>query len=203
VLEIAEAMTVARPAPERSVLFVLVTLEESGLLGSKYYVAHPLVPLANTVAVINIDALPVVGPTRDMVVVGLGNSELDDVLAPIAKKQNRELVPESSPEKGQFFRSDHFSFAKRGVPALSFESGEDWIDGGKAAGEAESKQYNQNRYHQPADEWQVGWSFSGMARDLGLLQSFGSDLANSDRWPNWAAESEFRAARDATAEERK
>ena len=132
-LEIAEPFTVQSPKPERSVVFLLVTLEESGLLGSDYYAAHPVVPLANTVAVINIDAMPVVGPTRDMVVVGLGNSELEDILRPISDKQGRVLVQESSPEKGQFFRSDHFNFAKAGVPALYAKGGVDNIEKGREA----------------------------------------------------------------------
>jgi Zn-dependent M28 family amino/carboxypeptidase len=200
VLEIAEAMTVARPAPERSVLFVLVTLEESGLLGSKYYVAHPLVPLANTVAVINIDALPVVGPTRDMVVVGLGNSELDDVLAPIAKKQNRELVPESSPEKGQFFRSDHFSFAKAGVPALYVKGGVDQLEKGRDYGLSVLADYTANRYHKASDNVDPSWDLRGVVQDLNALLGVGLTLARNHDWPNYRDGNAFRAVRDASRE---
>ena len=191
------------PRTERSIVFLAVTAEEKGLLGSEFYGSSPVYPLGKTVAVINIDALDPNGPANNFSISGSAKLSLIDDLIAAAKARGIDFTPDARPEAGSFFRSDHFSFAKRGVPALSFESGEDWIDGGKAAGEAESKEYNQNRYHQPADEWKAGWSFSGMARDLGLLQAFGSDLANSDRWPNWAADSEFRAARDATAAERK
>src|SRR5690606_28801598 len=107
---------------------------------------------------------------------------------------------DSKPEAGYFFRSDHFPFAKRGVPAVSFGSGEDMVDGGPAAGRRFSEEYTANRYHQPADEWEADWSFGGMARDLQLLYTLGSELANSDRWPNWSRDSEFRAARDASAD---
>jgi Zn-dependent M28 family amino/carboxypeptidase len=188
---------------ERSIVFLAVTAEEKGLLGSEFYGSSPLYPLAKTVAVINIDALDPHGPARNFSVSGSAKLSLIDDLIAAAQKQGIAFTPDGHPEAGSYFRSDHFSFAKRGVPALSFESGDDWIDGGNAASDAEGKDYNTNRYHQPADEWQAAWSFAGMARDLGLLHTFGADLANSDRWPNWAAESEFRAARDANAPERK
>jgi Zn-dependent M28 family amino/carboxypeptidase len=112
-------------------------------------------------------------------------------------------TPDSHPEAGYFFRSDHFSFAKRGVPAVSFGSGEDRIDGGLKAGEAAGKEYTAKHYHQPSDEWQASWPFTGMARDLQLLYTVGSQLANSDQWPGWSKDSEFRAAREATADQRK
>ncbi len=198
VLEIAEAMTVAKPAPERSVVFLLVTLEESGLLGSKYYVAHPIVPLATTVAVINIDALPVVGPTHDMVVVGLGNSELDDVLAPLAQKQNRVLVSESSPEKGQFFRSDHFSFAKAGVPALYVKGGVDHLEKGRDYGLSVLADYTANRYHKASDNFDSSWDLRGVVQDLNALLGVGMSLSRSRDWPNYREGNAFKAVRDAS-----
>ncbi len=198
VLEIAEAMTVAKPAPERSVVFLLVTLEESGLLGSKYYVAHPIVPLANTVAVINIDALPVVGPTHDMVVVGLGNSTLDDVLAPIAKKQNRVLVAESAPEKGQFFRSDHFSFAKAGVPALYVKGGVDHVEKGRDYGLSVLADYTANRYHKASDNFDSSWDLRGIVQDLNALLGVGMTLSRNRDWPNYRDGNAFKAVRDAS-----
>ncbi len=191
------------PRTQRSVVFLAVTAEEKGLLGSEYYASSPLYPLGKTVAVLNIDALDPHGPAHNFSVSGSAKLSLIDDLVAAAQKENIAFTPDGHPEAGSYFRSDHFSFAKRGVPALSFESGNDWIDGGKAAGEAEGKAYNESRYHQPADEWKADWSFSGMARDLALLHTFGAELANSDRWPNWDAASEFRAARDATAADRK
>src|SRR5690606_27899384 len=147
----AEAFTVQDPAPERSVVFLLVTLEESGLLGSKYYAANPSIPLKDTVAVVNLDAMSVVGPTKDFVVIGLGNSELDDVLRPIADAQGRELVEEDGVEKGFFFRSDHFSFAKYGVPALYAKGGIDHVELGKDYGRDVQARYGSIAYHKPAD----------------------------------------------------
>lgn len=189
--------------PERSVVFLAVTAEEKGLLGSEYYAANPLYPLATTVAVLNMDALSPWGPTRDFSISGSAKLDLLDRLIGAAKAWKRTYTPDAKPEAGLFFRSDHFPFAKRGVPAVSFDSGEDWVDGGVAAGKAASEDYSTNRYHQPADEWNAKWPFTGMQQDLALLYKVGSDLANSDQWPNWTADSEFRAARDATAAERK
>ncbi len=130
-------------------------------------------------------------------------SPLLDELIAAAKDWNILYTPDPRPEAGSFFRSDHFPFAKRGVPALSFGSGNDWIDGGLAAGKAARDSYTKDRYHQPADKWEADWPFTGMARDLQLLYKVGADIAGSDRWPNWAKDSEFRAARDASASERR
>jgi len=189
--------------PERSVVFLNVTAEERGLLGSEYYAANPLYPLAKTVADINTDALDPMGPARNFSQSGSAQSDLLDLLIRDAKAGGLEFNPDPHPETGGFFRSDHFPFAKRGVPALSFGSGDDLVDGGKAAGEARRKEYITDRYHQPADEWQATWTFAGMVHDLPILYRVGSDLANSTQWPNWSADSEFRATRDATASERK
>jgi Zn-dependent M28 family amino/carboxypeptidase len=158
--------------------------------------------LAKTVAVLNMDALKPGGASRNFTTSGSAKSDLLDLLIADAKKDGLVYSPDPHPEAGHFFRSDHFPFAKQGVPALSYGSGNDLVDGGVAAGEAASKDYTKNRYHQPADEWSADWTFAGMVQALGVLYDVGSDLANSDRWPDWSADSEFRARRDATANER-
>jgi len=196
ITEIAAQFAKSEPKPKRSLVFVAVTLEESGLLGSKYYVAHPAVPLDKTVGVINIDAMSVAGKTRDIVVVGKGNSELEDLLKTVADKQGRKLVEENSPENGSYFRSDHFNFAKAGVPALYAEGGEDLVDGGKVAGEAASKAYNEQRYHKPADQFDDTWKLDGTIEDLQALYGVGRVLVDGDAWPNWYKGNAFRAARD-------
>ncbi|HWU76727.1 MAG TPA: M28 family metallopeptidase [Rhodanobacter sp.] len=191
------------PRPERSVVFLNVTAEEKGLLGSEYYASKPLYPLATTAGVINMDALDPHGLARNFTISGSARLGLLDDMIADAKQFNMTYTPDSNPEAGYFFRSDHFSFAKRGVPAISFGSGNDLVDGGLAAGKAAEKEYTAKHYHQPSDEWQASWSFKGMARDLQLLYTVGNQLANSDQWPDWSKDSEFRAARDATADERK
>ena len=192
-----------RPAPERSVLFLALTAEEKGLLGSEYYASNPLYPLAKTVGLINVDALRPEGPSRDFTISGNAKLDLLDALVAKAKQWKVGYTPDAKPEAGYFFRSDHFSLAKRGVPAVSFESGEDLVDGGIAAGRKAKEDYTEKNYHQPSDQWQASWSFAGMARDLEILYSLGADLANSHTWPNWSADSEFRAKRDETAAQRK
>jgi len=200
-IELAGAF--ARTRPERSILFLNVTAEEKGLLGSEYYSSAPLYPLGKTVAVLNMDALDPHGPAKNFTTSGSARVDLLDELIDTAKKFDLAYVTDPKPEAGHFFRSDHFPFAKRGVPAVSFGSGDDLVDGGVAAGKAMEEAYVKDRYHQPADEWEADWTFTGMARDLQLLYTVGSDLANSARWPNWSQDSEFRAARDATAADRK
>jgi Zn-dependent M28 family amino/carboxypeptidase len=201
-IEIGRAFAHA-PQPERSVVFLNVTAEEKGLLGSEYYASHPLYPLATTAGVINMDALDPEGPTRDFTISGNAKLGLLDDLIADAKKFDMVYTPDSHPEAGYFFRSDHFSFAKRGVPAVSFGSGNDRVDGGVKAGEAAGKEYTAKHYHQPSDEWRASWPFTGMARDMQLLYTLGSQLANSDQWPGWSKDSEFRAAREATANQRR
>src|SRR4249919_1454542 len=196
ILEIAEAFAHQSPKPARSLLFVAVTLEESGLLGSQYYVAHPAVPLDKTVGVVNLDALGVYGKTRDLTVVGMGSSELEDVLKPVADKLHLSLHAEAHPEAGSYFRSDHFNFARAGVPALDIGSGNDLVDGGKAAGEAAGKDYNEHRYHKPGDEYDPGWKLDGVMDDLAAAYGIGRDLTGSDQWPNWYRDNPFRATRD-------
>ena len=201
-LELARAYGKA-PAPARSVVFLAVTAEEKGLLGSEYYAAYPLYPLATTVGVINMDALSPNGVARNFTISGSAKLDLLDQL--IAKARQYELVyaPDPKPEAGHFFRSDHFPFAKRGVPAISYGSGDDLVDGGLAAGHKAEEDYVTNNYHQPSDEWSANWTFAGMSHDLGMLYALGRDLAESKDWPNWSRDAEFRATRDASAAKRK
>jgi Zn-dependent M28 family amino/carboxypeptidase len=202
-IEMGRAFAQADRKPERSLVFLNVTAEEKGLLGSEYYASRPLYPLGKTVAVINMDALDPHGPARDFSTSGSAKQDLLDELVETAKQWDLRYATDSKPEAGYFFRSDHFPFAKRGVPAVSFGSGEDLVDGGVAAGRAAAEENTANRNHHPPDQWEAGWTFTGMARDLQLLYTLGSELANSDRWPNWDQASEFRAARDASAGDRK
>ncbi len=196
IIEIADKFAHATPAPKRSLVFAAVTLEESGLLGSKYYVAHPAFPLDKTVGVINIDAMSVAGKSHDLVVVGKGNSELEDILKTITDQQGRTLEQESTPQSGFYFRSDHFNFAKAGVPALYTEGGENLVDGGVAAGQAAGKDYNTNRYHKPGDQFDASWKLDGVIEDLQALYGVGRVLVDGDQWPNWYKGNAFRAARD-------
>ena len=201
ILEMARAFS-SHKQPERSIVFLAVTAEEKGLLGSEYYSSNPMYPLGNTVAVINMDALSPGEKARNFTISGNAKLDLLDQLIATAKKWDLVYSPDPKPEAGYFFRSDHFPFAKRGVPAISFGSGDDLIVGGKEAGDQIKLEYRTNSYHQPADEWQDSWTFASMSRDLQILYTLGSDLANSDQWPNWSEDSEFRNARDASASER-
>jgi Zn-dependent M28 family amino/carboxypeptidase len=189
--------------PDRTVVFLSVTAEEKGLLGSEYYAANPLYPLATTVANLNMDALAPVGPAKDFGTSGSIGVTLQDDLVAVGKAHGRTYSPDPRPEAGSFFRSDHFSFAKRGVPAISFGSGRDLVNGGKAAGDAFGKEYTANRYHQPADEIGPDWNSDGIAADATLLYDLGQSLANSREWPEWKAGAEFKAERDKTAAQRK
>ncbi|HCT26343.1 MAG TPA: peptidase M20 [Stenotrophomonas sp.] len=189
--------------PQRSLLFLAVTAEEKGLLGSEYYATHPLYPLEKTVAVINMDGMAPFGPSRDFGIYGAARFELLDQLKDVAKGWDIRYTPDPKPEAGLFFRSDHFPFAKRGVPALSWSAGQDWVDGGVAAGKKASEDYTAKRYHQQGDEWQPDWVFAGAARDLEVLYTLGNQLANSRSWPNWSKDESFRAVRDASADQRK
>ena len=190
------------PRPDRTVVFMAVTAEEKGLLGSEYYATHPLYPIALTAGMMNTDVLGVLGPTRDFTVRGNQKFGLLDMLVEEAAKRGRRYTPDPHPETGGFFRSDHFTLAKVGVPALSFGSGQDLVNGGVARAEAWSKNYTATMYHQPADEYSPDWDFTGIAADAALLHAVGERLANSHAWPNWSPDSEFRAARDQTAGER-
>ena len=191
------------PRTERTQMFMAVTAEEKGLLGSEYYATNPLYPLATTVANINMDGAAVNGPARDISTSGDAGLTLQDDLIALAKAHGRSFTPDSRPEAGGFFRSDHFSFAKQGLPALSFGSGRDLVKGGVAAGKAADEAYVRDRYHQPADEFDPNWDLSGMAQDLAIAFDLGQQLANSREWPEWKAGSEFKATRDKTAAQRK
>ena len=201
-LELGRAFAQA-PRTDRSVVLMVVTAEEKGLLGSAYYASHPIYPLAKTVADLNLDALDADGLARDVSTSGNGPLTLQDDLIAAAKAQGRYFTPDPSPEQGHFYRSDHFSFAKVGVPALSLASGQDLVNGGVAAGSAWKKDYVAHRYHQPADEWRADWDLSGQVADITLVYNRGRRLADSDEWPVWKAGSEFKAVRDATAAQRK
>lgn len=196
-IALAEAHAKAGPAA-RSIVFLSVTAEESGLLGSAYYGANPIYPHAATVGGINMDGLNIIGRTRDVTVIGAGKSELEPYLTKYASAQGRSVAPEAAPEKGSYFRSDHFSLAKYGVPMIYFDSGEDLLEGGIAAGRAASEDYTTNRYHKPQDEYDSRWNWDGAIEDLGLNYAIGRDLADSNAWPNWYPTSEFRALRDAS-----
>lgn len=197
-LELAEAFMALERRPERSVLFIALTSEEQGLLGSKHYASNPVWPLESTVAAINVDGLNIWGPTRDVVNVGYGKSELDSVLAEVAASRDRVIEPDSEPEKGYFFRSDHFEFAKQGVPALFPNPGIEDLRYGKDWARAQHDQYTAERYHKPADEYDPNWNLDGAVEDLRLLFEFGFRLADSDVRPNWLEGTEFRAVRDET-----
>jgi Zn-dependent M28 family amino/carboxypeptidase len=183
-------------APDRSLVFLAVTAEESGLLGAHYYAENPVFPLAQTVGGINMDAFQVAGPARDVTVVGPGKSQLDAYLEAALVSDGRVATPNSKPEAGYYYRSDHFAFAKRGVPMLYIDGGEDLIDGGRAAGAAVAADYTQNRYHGPKDEFDESWDWSGVMGDLQLYYRIGRALAASESWPNWNPGDEFRAIRD-------
>ena len=196
-LEIADAFAHQKTPPERSVLFLMPTLEEAVMLGSQYYVEHPAFPLDKTVADLNIDAWPIIGRARDMTVIGAGQSQLEDELKQVLSLQGRVLTPEATPQYGFYFRSDHFSFAKAGVPALIVSPGLDLIEGGRAAGLAASLDYTAHRYHTPEDVFDPNWDLSGTLEDIQTLYLLGRNLADGDQWPDWYADSEFRGRRDA------
>ncbi|KGB51539.1 M28 family metallopeptidase [Sphingopyxis sp. SE2] len=183
-------------APDRSIVFLAVTAEESGLLGSKYYAENPIFPLAQTVGGVNMDALNASGPAKDIVVVGGGKSELDAYVEKLAKMEGRTVKAEPTPEKGFYYRSDHFSFAKLGVPMFNFGSGDELVEGGVEAGKKAAEDYEKNRYHAPGDEYEAITNWDGMMSDLRLYYAAGRMLAMTDAWPNWVEGDEFRAARD-------
>jgi Zn-dependent M28 family amino/carboxypeptidase len=201
-IEMARAFKAA-PKPDRSVLFLAVTAEEKGLLGSEYYAANPLYPLGTTVGMLNTDALSTAGPARDFSISGSAKLGLLDDLIQEGTKLGRRFTPDAEQEAGHFYRSDHFPMAKRGVPAISIGSGEDLVNGGVEAGKAWREAYTRDKYHQPADEWTPAWNATGQALDAELLFNLGQRLANSREWPNWSEDSEFRAERDKTAAARK
>ena len=195
IVEIGEAF-VERGAPKRSAIFVAVTAEESGLLGSAFYADSPLVPLDKTVAGINIDAIQPVGETKDMLVIGYGSSELEDRLNEVLAPRGMRIEPDTNPAAGYFYRSDHISLAKKGVPMLYADGGVDHVTKGTAYGEAFGKEYTAERYHKPADEYDNSWDLSGIKQVSEVLFELGYGIADSDDWPNWYDGNEFRALRD-------
>jgi Zn-dependent M28 family amino/carboxypeptidase len=199
VLELARVFA-AGPRPQRSVVFALWTAEEKGLLGSEYYADNPVYPLETTVAGINIDAPKPTGASRDIVVIGYGQSELEDRLERLVTAAGRVIAPDANPEAGYFFRSDHFPLAKRGVPMLYTDEGVDLLVGGTTAGRAAEVEYRRDRYHQPADEYDPAtWDLTRIVQDATLFHQMGLELANSRDWPNYRPTSEFRPIRDASA----
>lgn len=197
-LEIARRFK-AGPAPDRSIVFGIWTAEERGLLGSEAYTTDPVYPMDTTVANLTIDILQTGGKARDVILVGEGQSSLEDDLARYARAQDRVVTPESMPERGLFYRADHFSFARQGVPVLlmmGIAGASDLVDGGVAAGQAWVDDYTDRCYHQPCDAYGPDWDLAGAMQDIGLMFDIGNDLANSTRWPQWQDGSEFKSLRD-------
>ncbi|BBM70854.1 M28 family metallopeptidase [Rhodothermus marinus] len=195
-LALARAFTALPEPPARSVLFLAVTAEEQGLLGSAYYATHPVFPPEKTVAVLNMDGLNVLGPMRDVTVIGYGMSELDDYAAAAAEAQGRYLRPDPEPEKGYYYRSDHFSFARVGIPALYLDAGIDHVEHGPDWTLARRAEYVERHYHKPSDEYDPAWDLRGAVDDLRLLFDIGYRLANSTDFPNWREGTPFRALRE-------
>ena len=204
VLELARAFAKA-PRTERTLVFAAWTAEERGLLGSETFATHPLFPPAKTVADMTIDILQTAGPAHDVVLIGAGQTDLENDLARAAAAQGRTITPDAKPERGLFYRADHFSFAKRGVPTLllmGIGGGADLLKGGRAAGDAWVLDYTEHCYHQTCDSWTADWDLRGAAQDIDLFYQIGLRLGNSRRWPQWNASSEFKAVRDSSASQR-
>jgi len=197
-LEIADAFAHQQPPPQRSLLFLATTLEEAGLLGSRYYALHPPHPLAKTVADINMDELIPWGRTHDMAIIGFGQSQMDDYLRAVLQPAGRTVSADEEPEKGFFYRSDQLNFARAGVPVLFARGGFDKLDGGKVAGKAAYDDFTANRYHKTGDEYDSRWDLSGVIEDVQALYAVGQRLGDESTFPQWAADSEFRAAREAS-----
>ncbi|MBI2926636.1 MAG: M28 family peptidase [Verrucomicrobia bacterium] len=195
-LELAEACTRLRPRPKRTLLFLAVTAEEKGLLGAKHYATHPLYPLERTLANINMDGLNPWGRTRDLVLLGRGSSTLDDLTESLAAGQGRVLSPDSEPERGKFYRSDHFEFAKLGVPALYVKTGDDFVGKPPGYGKRKMDEFTERDYHKASDEIKPDWDWAGAVEDLQLLLQVGYAVAQADQYPEWKAGAEFKALRD-------
>jgi len=196
-LEIARGFTLLKVPPERSILFLAVTAEEKGLLGTRHYAEHPLYPLARTLADINMDVINLWGRTRDIVSIGLGNTTLDDLLAGSAKAQGRTVSGDPEPEKGMFYRSDHFEFARQGVPALNAKAGIDYVDKPPGYGRIRRDEYTQKDYHKVTDEVKPDWDLAGAVQDMQLLLDVGHRVARAKDYPEWKPGTEFRARREA------
>jgi Zn-dependent M28 family amino/carboxypeptidase len=196
-IELARAFAGTTPRPRRSILFLFVTAEEQGLLGSTGYAEHPLYPLAKTVAALNLDALNVHGRTRDLTIVGLGLSDLDDVLRRAAAAQGRVVRPDPMPEKGSYYRSDHFPFARKGVPSVHAGGGVEYVAKPAEYGRRIREEYIRNDYHKPSDTVRLDWDMSGAVEDLELYLRAGYDIASAATRPEWKAGTEWKALRDA------
>ena len=197
-LEMAEAFKAMPEAPNRSIMFLAVTAEEAGTLGSEYYAENPAFPMSKTVAGINIDSMSTIGATDDIVVVGYGNSEMDNYLRKAIASQNRVLVPEPTPEKGYFYRSDHFNLAKKGVPMLYAKAGQKVRGKPEGYGKSESEKYTNERYHKPQDEVHTDWNNDGIMQDLQAFFTIGATVSNITDWPQWSEGNEFEAIRNAS-----
>jgi Zn-dependent M28 family amino/carboxypeptidase len=195
-LTLAKAYKALPTPPARSTLFLAVTAEEYGLLGAKWYATHPLYPLNKTLGVMNMDGVNQWGRTKDVTVVGYGNSTLDDVLSAVTAQESRTIKPDPEPEKGFFYRSDHFEFAKQGVPSLYIDSGTEYVGKDPAYSQQKRDEYTNNDYHKPSDHVKPDWDLSGAAEDLKTLFQVGYRVAQTDRWPEWKPGTEFKARRD-------
>jgi len=196
VLTLAKAFIEAPQKPKRSILFLLVTAEEQGLLGSAYYAQHPIYPTSQTVAALNMDGMNIHGAMKDITITGYGQSELETMAEEIGKTQGRYVLPDQEPEKGFYFRSDHFNFAKVGIPAINAKGGYDHWEKGREYAMEQKKIYTYSHYHRPSDEFRPDeWDFAGMMQDMELYYRLGAKLANSKGWPSWKEGSEFKAAR--------
>ena len=197
-LAIAEAFATAKDKPRRSVLFLMVTAEEQGLLGSAYYAQNPLLPLKDTAANVNIDGINIIGPTRDIYVVGHGKSSLDGIIEAAARAQGMTAIPDQHTEQGYFYRSDQFSLAKKGVPAVYLDNGLEVIGKPEGYGKKKFEEYNEKYYHQPSDEIQDDWNWEGALQHTRLLLDIAWRIAQGDAMPEWNEGDEFKAARDAS-----
>jgi Zn-dependent M28 family amino/carboxypeptidase len=203
-IQIARAFKALPEKPERTVIFLSVTAEEQGLLGSAWYSQHPIYPLSTTVADLNVDVINTYGPTKDITYSGKGQSDLEDSLAAEMKTHGRYVAPEDHPEAGHYFRSDHFNFARAGVPSVTADGGVDDMTRGTAYGKQKHDEYTAQRYHQPADEYDANtWNLDGGLADIEIVYAMGFHLANSHGWPQWKPGSEFKAIRDKTTAQRK
>ncbi|EKE84725.1 M28 family metallopeptidase [Idiomarina xiamenensis] len=201
VMAIAEQFAKAEQ-PERSIVFITVTAEERGLLGSAWYAEHPLLPLEKAVGGINMDMMNVYGPMKDMVVIGYGNSQMDDLLNKYVQQQDRYIAPEPTPEAGLFYRSDHFNLAKKGVPVLFARGGDDHFEKGKEYGAEQMRNFIANDYHKPSDEYREDFDLRGIQQNLAVFYRMGDELANSRSWPQWTEGNEFKPVREQSAQQR-
>ena len=192
------AETFSKRQPKRSVVFIGLTAEESGLLGSAYMAENPPFEYGNVIGGLNLDAFPAIGKSKDITIIGFGASELEPILSKYASEEGKYLAPDKSPEAGYFYRSDHINYAKRGIPMIYADPGIDLVDGGLEKGIAAARNYTANDYHKPSDEVRDDWDWSGIEQDLDIFTNFIDDLANSGEYPNWYEGNEFKALRDAT-----